>query len=143
MLMIMTASTCPFRFSLAARLLSVLTCLLGVCLLSGCGDSPIELTPDHVAKDFDPILTKYAREAVVLVKIIRAHEASLSQLPGSAGNRDWTYSVNGASFRLVRKLGRQPTLVYQSADNTWFFNPGDGSPPTRIQLDVDLPGAKQ
>ena len=50
--------------------------------------------------------------------------------------RRWDYSVEGnlKSFRLSVKLGWDPSLYYSSQEKRWYYEPGDGSDKTRLDI---------
>ena len=105
------------------------------------------MRPSFDAKDFDPRLSKKAASATPIIATIQHYrinhgffppnlKAFRDDLPKSCivdydMVDDWRYdrSHDELSFKLVAKLGWDPSLIYEATDTThaWTFDPGDGS----------------
>ncbi|MCC5848193.1 MAG: hypothetical protein JJU29_08870 [Verrucomicrobia bacterium] len=126
--------------------------------ISGCGEfsNVGGIGSDYPAKDHDPKLTEIAEKAGPIFDAIEAYAEEHANHPPSLGNiqdalpadgiektpnggvhgfRGWMYFWEPDGYRLVYRLGWDPHLVYDSRDDTWTFEPGDGSPETTIVLE--------
>ena len=121
-----------------------------ICLLlAGCG---------YRARDYDPTLTAHAQSAVPILRAIenyRKKEGKLprnyadfrSYLPDGANSppdegasrefHGWTYDSNGAEYWLAFSLGWDPVLYYHSSDDSWEYDPGNGTPKTKVKLRLE------
>jgi len=132
--------------------------LSSLCLLVCCSDFG-GMRGDYPARDYDPRLTEIAEKAVPLIHAIQQYERQESRYPrsldeiasllpedrierwqsGGAVKFDgWIYSPRNGHFELFYQLGWDPTLIFDSRDGSWTFQPGDGSPPKSVALSVGL-----
>lgn len=91
--------------------------------------------PEAGAPDFEKLLAPFSPTVSVVQR------GQLLVIRASARGAEWFYvqnQVDRRRCRLSRKLGWDPTLVWQrlSGGTTWIFVPGDGSPDIPILLDA-------
>lgn len=139
---------------------------LGLLLVAGsvCTYAILRFTPwlgfshTYAARDNDPYLTEIAKTAMPVIVAVKnefsangAYPKALTQIRTQLAtqkianiNSDivngWHYtrSFNGEGFSLVCPLGWDPSLNYEwdGHREVWVFDPGDGSGPTTIRLDL-------
>ncbi len=107
--------------------------------------------------DYDPALTAQAHSLVPILRAIERYRKKEGKLPRSYDDfRSYipddasappnegglfeiyhaTYGTNGSTYWVWLKLGWDPSLTYDSADDSWTFDPGDGSATKKVKLDV-------
>ena len=139
--------------------MKIMILILSVLFLAGCGGflNFGGMGSDYPAKDHDPKLTEFARKAGPILDAVEEYSKKHSTYPDSLTDiadllpaegiertnsgeifrfRDWTYIREPDGFRLYYVLGWDPRLLYDSRDDTWTFEPGDGSPVKAIILDL-------
>jgi hypothetical protein len=112
---------------------------------------PGGMRPSYPAADYDPRLTREASTATPVIAALNRYRSKHSAFPAvasqlasylpsaSAASSDlkdgyvcgWLYwkTDNGRGYRLSRKLGWDPALVYEyhGSKGRWVFGPGDGT----------------
>jgi hypothetical protein len=108
--------------------------------------SPGGMSSTYPAKDNDPKLLAYARNAAPIIKEIESIKNRTGRLPeklddvAAPPKIAYVYCMTESnSYTLTIKLGWDPSLVFSSQDRSWAFDPGDGSPERKIRLDDELP----
>ena len=97
------------------------------------------LRSDYAAKDYDPLLTSYARPAVSIIKAADLYIQKHHTIPSDSDlnlQKSLTidYLPESDSYRIYIKLGWDPSLRYSSKDKSWTFDPGDGRNEKIIRL---------
>jgi hypothetical protein len=128
--------------------------ILLLCGLTACGEGHGGMRSSYNAKDFDLALTKNAATATPIISAAHHYRRIHGTFPpdlasfqnllpkgtivhGSFAD-DWAYveDEKGSSFKLITKLGWDPSLVYEedATNSTWTFDPGDGSKTKVVKL---------
>ncbi len=126
-------------------------------LLMSCGEWPGGMGSGYPAKDFDPRLTQEAMTGLPIIKGVKRYFEVNKEYPKGFNQlkdclpdgesipdeyqefymyKRWHYIKMSQGYRISKKLGWDPALVYDSDTQQWTFVPGDGSPEKVIKLKV-------
>ncbi|MFA5203630.1 MAG: hypothetical protein WC708_04415 [Lentisphaeria bacterium] len=106
--------------------------------------SPGGMRPTYPAKDNDPRLLAIAQHTMPIIVAIETYRNRTGKTPlnladagiSTTDQESIAYTIEADHYLLWIRLGWDPSLVFNSKDRSWTFEPGDGSPEKRIKLDA-------
>ena len=125
------------------KILSILA--FAAILVASCSENSGGMSAGYPARDYDPTLTEFALTLVPLITAIGEKKKEEGDIPQTIDSFSDLiedplkiyYNPEKEYYRIGIKLGWDPVLWFDSRNQTWTFDPGDGSPSQEIKLRVD------
>lgn len=112
-------------------------------------NTPGGMRSNYPVKDNDPQLLEFARSVAPIIQEIESYQRRTGRLPEELADigiqpsqyRRVSYGPESDYYRLRIKLGWDPSLIFSSQDQSWGFDPGEGSLIKKITLEFERAGA--